>query len=53
VPSALRVRVARHHPGYSPAALAESVRHGGIKRLVGVALGRDPGGLAIAQENAV
>jgi diacylglycerol kinase family enzyme len=51
VRSALRVRVARHHPGYSPAALAESVRHGGIKRLVGVTLGRDPGGLAIAQEN--
>jgi diacylglycerol kinase family enzyme len=51
VPRALRVRVARHHPGYSPAALAESVRHGGIKRLAQVAFGRDPGGLAIAQEN--
>jgi diacylglycerol kinase family enzyme len=50
VPAALRVRVARHHPGYSPAALAESVRHGGIKRLLGVAFGRDPGGLAIATE---
>jgi diacylglycerol kinase family enzyme len=50
VPAALRVRVARHHPGYSPAALAESVRHGGIKRLLGVAMGRDPGGLAIATE---
>jgi diacylglycerol kinase family enzyme len=44
VPGALRVRVAPHHPGYSPAALAESVRRGGIRRLVGVAIGRDPGG---------
>ena len=44
VPAALRVRVAPHHPGYSPAALAESVRRGGIRRLVGVAVGRDPGG---------
>jgi diacylglycerol kinase family enzyme len=52
VPGALRVRVARHHPGYSPAALAESVRRGGIKRLFQIAVGRDPGGLAIAQEVA-
>jgi diacylglycerol kinase family enzyme len=44
VPGALRVRVAPHHPGYSPAALAESARRGGIRRLVGVARGRDPGG---------
>jgi diacylglycerol kinase family enzyme len=44
LPAALRVRVAPHHPGYSPAALAESVRRGGIRRLVGVAVGRDPGG---------
>jgi diacylglycerol kinase family enzyme len=44
VPAALRVRVAPHHPVYSPAALAESVRRGGIRRLVGIALGRDPGG---------
>jgi diacylglycerol kinase family enzyme len=44
VPGALRVRVAPHHPGYSPAALAESIRRGGIRRLVGVACGRDPGG---------
>ena len=44
VPAALRVRVAPHHPGYSPAALAESARRGGIRRLVRVALGRDPGG---------
>lgn len=45
VPGALRVRVAPHHPGYSPAALAESVHRGGIRRLVGVAIGRDPGGV--------
>ncbi len=44
VPGALRVRVAPQHPGYSPAAVAEAVRHGGIRRLVGVAAGRDPGG---------
>ena len=45
LPGALRVRVAPHHPGYSPAALAESVRRNAIRRLVGVAVGRDPGGL--------
>lgn len=50
VPGALRVRVAPHHPGYSPAALAESVRRGGIRRLVGVALGRDPGGRILVDE---
>ena len=44
VPSALRVRVAPHHPGYSPAAVAESVRHGGVRNLLAVAMGRDPGG---------
>jgi diacylglycerol kinase family enzyme len=45
VPAALRVRVAPHHPGYSPAAVADSVRRGGIRRLVGVAIGHDRGGL--------
>ena len=50
VPGAFRVRVAPHHPGYSPAALAESVRRGGIRRLVGVAVGRDPGGLRVPDE---
>jgi diacylglycerol kinase family enzyme len=50
VPGALRVRVAPHHPGYSPAALADSVRRGGIRRLVGVAIGRDPGGLRAPDE---
>jgi diacylglycerol kinase family enzyme len=50
VPSALRVRVAPHHPGYSPAALAESVRHGGIRNLVAVAAGRDPGGPGSSEE---
>jgi diacylglycerol kinase family enzyme len=44
LPGALRVRVAPHHPGYSPAAIAESVRRGGIRRLIAVAVGRDPGG---------
>lgn len=51
VPAALRVRVAPHHPGYSPAALAESVRRGGIRRLVGVALGRDPGGPVLPDDH--
>lgn len=50
VPGALRVRVAPRHPGYSPAALAESVRRGGIRRLVGVAAGRDPGGMRLPGE---
>jgi diacylglycerol kinase family enzyme len=45
VPSALRVRIAPHHPGYSPAALADAVRRGGVRRLVGVAFGRDSGGV--------
>ncbi len=44
VPGALRVRVAPQHPGYSPAAVAEAVHHGGIRQLVGVATGRAPGG---------
>ncbi len=50
VPGALRVRVAPHHPGYSPAAVAESFRRGGIRRLVGVAVGRDPGGPRLPHE---
>ncbi len=50
VPGALRVRVAPHHPGYSPAALAQSVHRGGIWRLVGVAVGRDPGGVQMLDE---
>lgn len=50
VPGALRVRVAPHHPGYSPAAIAESVRRGGIRRLIAVAVGRDPGGPRLRDE---
>jgi diacylglycerol kinase family enzyme len=50
VPGALRVRVAPHHPGYSPAALADSVRGGGVQRLIGVAIGHDPGGLRAPDE---
>jgi diacylglycerol kinase family enzyme len=43
-PAALRVRVAPHHPGYSPAAVAEAVQQRGISRLFAVAAGRDAGG---------
>jgi diacylglycerol kinase family enzyme len=44
LPAALRVRVAPHHPGYSPAAIAEAVEQGGIRRLVRVAAGHEAGG---------
>jgi diacylglycerol kinase family enzyme len=47
-PAALRVRVAPHHPGYSPAAIAETVEGRGIRRLLAVAAGRDAGGPAEA-----
>jgi diacylglycerol kinase family enzyme len=47
-PAALRVRVAPHHPGYSPAAIAETVEGRGIRRLLAVAAGRDTGGPAEA-----
>ncbi|MET0421965.1 MAG: diacylglycerol kinase family protein [Acidimicrobiia bacterium] len=40
-PGALRVRIAPHHPGMSPAAIVGTVRRGGPRRLVQVALGRD------------
>jgi diacylglycerol kinase family enzyme len=43
-PAALRVRVAPHHPGYSPAAIAEAVQERGIRDLLRVAAGRDAGG---------
>ena len=39
-PAALRVRVAPHHPGVSPAAVAGTVRRGGPRRLLRVAAGR-------------
>ncbi len=38
-PAALRVRIAPHHPGVSPAAVAAHVQRGGVKRLLGVAFG--------------
>jgi diacylglycerol kinase family enzyme len=40
-PAALRVRVARHAPGVSPAHAADAVRHAGIGTLVRVAFGRN------------
>jgi diacylglycerol kinase family enzyme len=43
-PGALRVRVAPHHPGYSPAAIAEAVQQRGIRRLLAVATGHEAGG---------
>jgi diacylglycerol kinase family enzyme len=39
-PAALRVRVAPHHPGVSPAAVADTVRRAGPRRLRQVAAGR-------------
>ena len=41
-PAALRVRVARHAPGISPAHAAQRVRHAGLKTLVRVAAGHVP-----------
>jgi len=38
LPSALRVRIARHHPGVSPAGIADSVQQGGVRRLMALAL---------------
>jgi len=40
-PGALRIRIAPHHPGKSPAAIAESVSRGGLRRLLRAAIGRD------------
>ncbi|MFN8167149.1 MAG: diacylglycerol kinase family protein [Candidatus Nanopelagicales bacterium] len=40
-PGALRVRIAPHHPGLSPAAVAGTVRRGGPRRLLRVAFGRE------------
>jgi len=42
-PGALRVRIAPHHPGVSPSAVAGTVRRGGPRRLLQVALGHDGG----------
>jgi diacylglycerol kinase family enzyme len=39
-PGALRVRLAPHHPGVSPAAITGTVRRGGLRGLLEVALGR-------------
>ena len=38
-PGALRVRVAAHHPGVSPAQLAGAVQEAALSRLVHVAFG--------------
>ncbi len=40
-PPALKVRVARHAPGISPAHAAGRVRHAGLATLLGVASGRE------------
>ncbi len=39
-PGALRVRIAPHHPGISPAHIAERVQRGGVGELLRVAFGR-------------
>jgi diacylglycerol kinase family enzyme len=41
LPGALRVRIAPHHPGVSPAAVVVEVRRGGPRRLLLVASGRE------------
>ena len=40
VPGAIRVRIAPHHPGHSPATIADRVQQGGVRRLVEIAFGR-------------
>jgi diacylglycerol kinase family enzyme len=40
-PGALRVRIASHHPGMSPAAIAGTVSRGGLRSLLRAAIGRD------------
>ncbi len=40
-PGALRVRIAPHHPGMSPATIAGTVSRGGLRRLLRLAIGRD------------
>lgn len=41
-PGALRCRIARHHPGASPAALAPERARTAIRSLLGIAAGHDP-----------
>jgi diacylglycerol kinase family enzyme len=41
MPGALRVRIAPHHPGMSPAAVVSRVRRNGARRLVRLAAGLD------------
>jgi hypothetical protein len=41
-PAALRCRIARHHPGASPAALAPEREWTALRSLVGIAAGHDP-----------
>ncbi len=41
-PAVLRCRIARHHPGASPAALAPERAWTALRTLVGIAAGRDP-----------
>ena len=41
-PAALRVRIARHHPGASPSALEPEGMWDGVRALAGLAMGRDP-----------
>ncbi len=48
-PGALRVRIAPHHPGVSPAAVVGVVRQGGPRRLVSILLGRE--GDRVAEES--
>ncbi|HVY40020.1 MAG TPA: diacylglycerol kinase family protein [Polyangia bacterium] len=43
-PAALRCRIARHHPGASPAAFAPERPWNALRVLAGIAAGRDPRG---------
>jgi diacylglycerol kinase family enzyme len=51
-PGALRCRIARHHPGASPAALAPERAWAAVHALVGIAAGNDPRPIAAAKATA-
>jgi diacylglycerol kinase family enzyme len=49
-PAALRCRIARHHPGASPAAFIPARAWEALRALVGIAVGRDPRQIMKASE---
>ncbi len=48
-PAALRCRIARHHPGASPAAFAPERAWAAVRALVGIAAGHDPRAIAASE----